>query len=65
MIVKKFCNDNSQDVRSSNFCQPERFVLVGLVSCKNCLENKLAIPLDKDLKRVGSLIYETIIFINL
>ena len=65
MIVKKFCNDNSQDVRKSNFCQPERFVLVGLVSCKNCLENNLVIRLDTDLKRVENLIYETIIFINL
>ncbi len=65
MIVKKFCNDNSQDVRKSNFCQPERFVLVGLVSCKNYLENKLAIRLVTDLKRFENLIYETIIFINL
>ena len=65
MIVKKFCNDNSQDVRSSNFCQPESFVLVGLVSFKNYLENNLVINLVKDLKRVGNLIYVTIIFINL
>lgn len=65
MIVKKFCNDNSQDVHSSNFCQPERFVLVGLVSCKNCLENNLVIRFDTDLKRFENLIYVTIIFINL
>lgn len=65
MIVKKFCNDNSQDVRSSNFCQPERFVLVGLVSCKNCLENSLVIRLFPNLKRGANLIDLTIIFINL
>ncbi len=32
MIVKKFSNNNSQDVQSSNFCQPKGFVLADLVS---------------------------------
>jgi hypothetical protein len=57
MIVKKFSNNNSQDVSSSNFA--------GLVSCKNCIENSLAIGLDKDLKRGVNLISLTFIFINM
>ena len=65
MIVKKFRNDNSQEVHSSNFCLPETKILEDLVSCKNCLENNLAIGLDKDLKRGANLIDLTIIFINL
>ena len=57
MIVKKFRNDNSQDVRSRNFCRP--------CFLKNFLENNLAIVLDTDLKRGANLIDLTIIFINL
>ncbi len=40
-------------------------IFAGLVSCKNCIENSLAIGLDKDLKRGVNLIDLTIIFINL
>lgn len=57
MIVKKFCNDSTQDVQSSNFCRP--------CFLKNCLENNLAIGLDTDLKRGANLISLTFIFINM
>ena len=40
-------------------------LFAGLVSCKNFLENNLAIGLDTDLKRGANLIDLTIIFINL